>query len=117
MSYQEEYDRSMNDPAGFWRTQAEALEWFTFPTDIVSIDDDGLGHWFADGEMNTAYMALDHHVKSGRGDQAALIYDSLLPTPRRATPTRSSPMRWRALPGCWRRSVSPKAIASLSTCR
>jgi propionyl-CoA synthetase len=76
MSYQAEYDRSMNDPAGFWRTQAEALEWFTFPTNIVSIDDDGLGHWFADGEMNTAYMALDHHVKSGRGDQAALIYDS-----------------------------------------
>ncbi|MDA1183038.1 MAG: AMP-binding protein [Acidobacteria bacterium] len=76
MSYREEYDRSMRDPAGFWRTQAEALEWFTFPADIVSIDDDGLGHWFADGEMNTAYMALDHHVKHGRGDQAALIYDS-----------------------------------------
>ena len=76
MSYQAEYDRSMADPEGFWRTQAEALEWFTFPSQIVSLDDDGLGHWFADGDMNTAYMALDHHVKSGRGDQAALIYDS-----------------------------------------
>jgi propionyl-CoA synthetase len=26
--------------------------------------------------MNTAYMALDHHVENGRGDQLAVIYDS-----------------------------------------
>ncbi len=76
MSYQTEYDHSMKDPAGFWRKQAEALEWFKFPQQILSLDKDGLGYWFADGEMNTAYMALDHHVKTGRGDQLALIYDS-----------------------------------------
>jgi len=34
MSYQSEYDRSMQDPAGFWRKQAEALEWFKFPQQI-----------------------------------------------------------------------------------
>ena len=66
----------MKDPEGFWRKQAEALEWFKFPQNILSLDDDGLGYWFADGEMNTAYMALDHHVKTGRGSQLALIYDS-----------------------------------------
>ena len=76
MSYRTEYDHSVNDPEGFWRKQAESLEWFKFPKQILSLDDDGLGYWFADGEMNTAYMALDHHVKNGRGDQAALIYDS-----------------------------------------
>ncbi len=76
MSYQQEYDRSMQDPEGFWRDQAKALEWFKFPQQILTRDDDGLGYWFADGEMNTAYMALDHHVKNGRGGQTALIYDS-----------------------------------------
>ncbi len=76
MSYRTEYDRSMKDPEGFWRKQAEALEWFKFPQNILSLDEDGLGYWFADGEMNTAYMALDHHVKTGRGSQLALIYDS-----------------------------------------
>ena len=76
MSYRSEYDHSMKDPAGFWRKQAEALEWFKFPQTILSFDDDGVGYWFADGEMNTAYMALDHHVKNGRGNQLALIYDS-----------------------------------------
>jgi propionyl-CoA synthetase len=76
MSYQAEYDRSMKDPEGFWRKQAEDLDWFEFPQQILTRDADGVGYWFADGEMNTAYMALDHHVKNGRGDQLALIFDS-----------------------------------------
>ena len=76
MSYIAEYQRSMNDPEGFWRKQAEDLEWFKFPQTILSRDEDGLGYWFADGEMNTAYMALDHHVKAGRGNNTALIFDS-----------------------------------------
>ena len=32
--------------------------------------------WFPDGELNTCANALDRHVDDGRGDQAALIYDS-----------------------------------------
>ncbi len=76
MSYQIEYDRSVNDAEGFWRDQARTLEWFKFPEKILSKGEDGLDYWFADGEMNTAFMALDHHVNQGRGDQTALIFDS-----------------------------------------
>jgi len=76
MSYIAEYQRSMNDPEGFWREKAKALEWSSFPQNILTCDADGIGHWFADGEMNTAHMALDYHVKNGRGDQLALIFDS-----------------------------------------
>jgi propionyl-CoA synthetase len=76
MSYKAEYQSSMNDPEGFWRKQAEDLDWFKFPQQILTRDAQGIGYWFADGEMNTAYMALDHHVKNGRGDQLALIFDS-----------------------------------------
>ena len=57
-------------------SRPKPLEWFKFPQQILSLDADGVGYWFADGEMNTAYMALDHHVKNGRGKQTALIYDS-----------------------------------------
>jgi propionyl-CoA synthetase len=32
--------------------------------------------WYPDGELNTCANALDRHVADGRGDQAALIYDS-----------------------------------------
>ena len=76
MSYKAEYQRSMDDPQGFWREKAEALKWFKFPQTILSQDEHGIYRWFKDGEMNTAYMALDHHVEEGRGDQLALIYDS-----------------------------------------
>jgi hypothetical protein len=32
--------------------------------------------WFTGGRLNTCFNALDRHVQAGRGDQAALIYDS-----------------------------------------
>ena len=32
--------------------------------------------WFPGGEVNTCYDALDLHIENGRGEQAALIYDS-----------------------------------------
>ena len=76
MSYQAEYQRSMNDPEGFWKEKAAALSWFKAPEKILSQDEHGIYHWFADGEMNTSYMALDYHVEQGRGDNIAMIYDS-----------------------------------------
>jgi propionyl-CoA synthetase len=76
VSYKAEYDRSMNDPEGFWKEKAQALKWFKFPETILSKDENGIYRWFKDGEMNTAYMALDYHVEQGRGDQVAIIYDS-----------------------------------------
>ena len=76
MSYKAEYQRSMDDPAGFWKEKAAALAWYKFPENILSQDEHGIYHWFADGEMNTCYMAVDYHVEQGRGDQTAIIYDS-----------------------------------------
>jgi propionyl-CoA synthetase len=76
VSYQQEFDAAKNNPEVFWKDKAEELEWFTPPQQILSQDEHGIHHWFADGEMNTCYMALDYHVENGRADQAALIYDS-----------------------------------------
>ncbi|UTW05006.1 propionyl-CoA synthetase [Amphritea atlantica] len=76
MSYKEEYRRSIETPEVFWAEKAEAIKWFKAPETILSKDENGIDRWFADGELNTAYLALDYHVESGRGDQDALIYDS-----------------------------------------
>ena len=76
MSYQREYKNSMDNPEAFWKEKAAELEWFTPPESILSQDEHGIHHWFADGEMNTCHMALDYHVNNGRGEQTALIYDS-----------------------------------------
>ena len=76
MSYATEYQASIDSPEAFWAEKAKQLPWFKAPEKILSDDENGIKRWFADGEMNTCYMALDHHVAEGRGDQAALIYDS-----------------------------------------
>ncbi len=76
MSYQQEYQASIDDPESFWAEKAKLLSWYKEPDNILSVDENGIHRWFADGEMNTCYMALDYHVENGRGDQLALIYDS-----------------------------------------
>ncbi|MCZ6469953.1 MAG: propionyl-CoA synthetase [Gammaproteobacteria bacterium] len=76
MSYQQEYQASIEDPEAFWAEKANLVPWYKEPQNILSTDEHGIHRWFADGEMNTCYMALDYHVENGRGDQAALIYDS-----------------------------------------
>ncbi len=68
--------RSLSDPEGFWGEAAQGLHWDK-PWDRV-LDDSNrpLYRWFPGGELNTCYNALDRHADGGRGDQAALIYDS-----------------------------------------
>ncbi|WP_020683782.1 propionyl-CoA synthetase [Marinobacterium rhizophilum] len=76
MTYQAEYARSIDNPQAFWGEKAAALHWFKAPQEILSRDENGVDRWFVDGELNTAYLALDVHIEQGRGEQAALIYDS-----------------------------------------
>ncbi|MCA6062632.1 propionyl-CoA synthetase [Thalassolituus marinus] len=76
MSYQHEYQASIDHPQAFWKKQADKIQWFKEPSQILAKDANGIDRWFVDGELNTAYLALDYHVLNGRGDQVALIYDS-----------------------------------------
>lgn len=76
MSYAASYKQALTQPAAFWQQQAERLSWFQTPTQSVDISQTPTGRWFGDGVMNTSYMALDHHVAKGRGDQVAMHYDS-----------------------------------------
>jgi acyl-coenzyme A synthetase/AMP-(fatty) acid ligase len=76
MGYAETYQRSLADPEGFWREQADQIPWFEPPTTILDQDDNGAWRWFRGGKLNSCYVALDQHVAAGRGDAVALIYDS-----------------------------------------
>mgnify|MGYP005994187513 CR=1 FL=1 len=76
MSYQAEYNKSIETPELFWGEKAEDIHWYKKPQKILSQDENGIYRWFADGELNTAYLALDFHVENGRADQDALIFDS-----------------------------------------
>lgn len=76
MDYRTLYRNSMEDPEGFWAKTATELIW-TKPWDKVIDDSDAPYYeWFAGGEINTCYNALDRHCEEGRAEQDALIYDS-----------------------------------------
>jgi len=76
MSFTEQQTEAMNSAKTYWNRQAKLVSWFKEPTNILSTNKNNWTDWFADGELNTSYLALDYHVEQGRGDQIALIYDS-----------------------------------------
>ncbi|MCA1907502.1 MAG: AMP-binding protein, partial [Magnetospirillum sp.] len=75
-AYELAYERSLKDPEGFWAEAAKDITW-TKPWEKV-LDDSRkpFYRWFTGGEVNTCYNAVDRHVETGRGAQAAIIYDS-----------------------------------------
>jgi len=74
--YAEAYQRSCRDPEGFWADAAADIDWIR-PADKVFDPQAGIyGRWFVGALCNTCFNAVDRHVAGGRGDQAALIYDS-----------------------------------------
>ncbi|PZX15260.1 propionyl-CoA synthetase [Palleronia aestuarii] len=76
MRYADVYADWQADPDGWWMAQAEKVHWDRFPTRARASDDPTNPGWFADGLLNTCYNAVDRHVADGRGEQAALIWDS-----------------------------------------
>jgi propionyl-CoA synthetase len=76
MDYKSEFRRSIDHPEDFWREQARYIDWIEPPQTIWEPLDNGHGQWFSDGVMNSSDVALDANIRAGRGEQAALIYDS-----------------------------------------
>lgn len=76
MNYKDFYQESISNPAKFWETEANKLEWFSKPSTILSKDDNDYPVWFKDGKLNLCYLALDKHIQDGYGDEIAIIYDS-----------------------------------------
>ena len=76
--YHEVYARWQRDPTGFWGEAAEAIDWFEKPKTVFDPKAGIYGRWFVGGVCNTCFNAVDRHVDAGRGEQAAIIYDSPL---------------------------------------
>ena len=76
--YEDTYERSVEDPEGYWAERAEqALAW-TKKWDKVlewSFDPIPSIKWFQGGELNASYNCLDRHVAAGKGDKAAIIFE------------------------------------------
>ncbi len=75
-NYEAVFQKSVQDPEGFWGEAAEAIDWYKKWDKVLDVSREPFYRWFAGGELNTCYNALDRHVKNGRAEQVALIYDS-----------------------------------------
>ena len=76
MDYNEQYRASIANPEAYWAEQAQNIAWYKAPQTTLTATDWGTHSWYADGELNTCYLAVDHQIEQGRGDQVALYYDS-----------------------------------------
>jgi propionyl-CoA synthetase len=74
--YEDVFRKSIEDPEGFWGEAAQAIDWYKKWDKVLDDSNKPFYRWFSGGEMNTCHNALDRHVKNGRADQVALIYDS-----------------------------------------
>jgi propionyl-CoA synthetase len=74
--YDHTYRQWLENPEEFWRAASTAIDWDRPPDAILDRSVTPSPAWFPGGELNTCFNALDRHVRDGRGEQAALIYDS-----------------------------------------
>lgn len=73
--YKKLYDESIKDPEAFWAKSAEAeLEWFN-KWDTVLEWNAPFAKWFNGGTLNASYNCLDRHVKNGKKDKPAIIWE------------------------------------------
>ena len=79
--YREIYQKSVDDPDGFWTEEAQRLDWiepfetvreWEFETPSVK--------WFLGGKLNASVNCIDRHIDAGRGDQTAIIWEGNEPT-------------------------------------
>lgn len=74
--YKAMYQRSLDDPDGFWGEMANTfLDWDQPWNKVVSQDfSTGDVQWFAGGKLNVSYNCIDRHLPE-RADQTAFIWE------------------------------------------
>ena len=76
-AYREMYRRSVEDADGFWREQAERIDWirpFTEVKDASFAADDLHIRWYGDGTLNACANCVDRHLPEKR-DDVAIIWE------------------------------------------
>ncbi|KAM9388164.1 acyl-CoA synthetase short-chain family member 3, mitochondrial [Phaethornis superciliosus] len=74
--YEELFRSSVAEPEKVWGAAAEQIQWYKPWVRALERGPSGTASWFVGGELSICYNAVDRHVKNGRGDQIAIIYDS-----------------------------------------
>ncbi|MDA0802337.1 MAG: acetate--CoA ligase [Planctomycetota bacterium] len=73
-TYKALYERSMNDPEGFWAEQASKSHWFEPWTKVLEWNCPD-AKWFVGGKTNMCFNCVDRQVEDGLGDQYAILWE------------------------------------------
>lgn len=73
--YKKLYRKSIDKPDEFWSEMADQLEWFKKWEKVCEWDFNKPElKWFVGGKLNVSYNCLDKHIKEGKGNKVALIW-------------------------------------------
>lgn len=77
--YNDMWNRSINDPDGFWLEQAKSLDWIKEPKKTLEYEWNTekriIRHtWFEDGELNVSYNCLDRHLGTPVENKTAILW-------------------------------------------
>jgi len=72
--YEALYQRSVEDPEGFWGDVAGDLHWFSRWNKVLEGEVPWV-KWFAGGKLNLCYNCVDRHVEEGRRDKVAILWE------------------------------------------
>jgi len=75
--YKQIYQRSIDDPEGFWGELANQLDWYKKWDEVLVEDFKEAKHqWFVGGKLNVCYNCVDRQLKTWRKNKAALIWEA-----------------------------------------
>ncbi|MCS6978171.1 MAG: acetate--CoA ligase [Gemmatales bacterium] len=72
--YRAMWQRSVDDPEGYWAEQAEQLHWFQ-RWDKVLDWKEPFAKWFLGGKLNASYNCVDRHLNTARRNKAAIVWE------------------------------------------
>jgi len=74
--YKKLWQQSIDDMEGFWGEQAKSLDWIKPYDKVWEKTDLFPGKWFVGGKLNVSYNCIDRHIKAGRGNSMAIIWEA-----------------------------------------
>jgi len=74
-TYRNFHRRSIDERDGFWREEAQAIDWHRPFRQVLDYSRPPFARWFVGGETNLCHNAIDRHL-AARAEQKALVWIS-----------------------------------------
>jgi len=68
------WEKAAKDPEGYWADWAAQLHWYTPWKKVLDWNPPHV-QWFVGGKTNLCYNCVDRHIKEGRRNKAAIIWE------------------------------------------